>query len=101
MEVRLQLALGSTGRFDSCPLRLRLLLLNNTTNQGETKMKTYTIQTDADQMTTEATSFNDAAKQFDESIDSADELIEKSERAGGYCWIENDETGERVGRRIR
>lgn len=64
-----------------------------------TSMQTYTIKTDADEMTTTASSFNDAARQYDRTVATAQQLIDNiSATDGGWCWIECEETGERMER---
>ena len=60
-------------------------------------MQSYTIKTDADIMTTDAESFDDAARQHDSSVSTADELIQQCRSVGGWCWIERDADGERIG----
>lgn len=60
-------------------------------------MQTYTIKTDSDEMTVTANSFGDAARQYDADVATADDLIRKlSEIDGAWCWIECEETGERI-----
>lgn len=60
-------------------------------------MQQYTIKTDADMMTVQAHDYNDAARQYDPSVESARELLEKCrEIDGSWCWIESMTEG-RIG----
>ncbi len=58
----------------------------------------YTITTDSESQVIEAQSFDEAAAKFDNKCDTANELLEKyHEMDGAWIWIENDNTGKRIG----
>jgi transposase len=60
-------------------------------------MTSFFIYTDADSITVDAVSFDAAAKIYDPSVSSADELIAKVEADGGTITIRDESTMESVG----